>query len=156
MKHSRTSSASSYEKDFSELIKLYTKNKNSLRTLTRDNLEDSSKNSNYSPNAVTSGIDDMCRNAQDSDDYEFSDDDGFLDSQKEEELSVQYLEDDYDRVQGVDDLDGIEITFESMNILLFLSIHQILYVTTAIYMLHHIKYLEDALNVRHSQNSLML
>lgn len=104
VKHSRTSSVSSYEKDFSELINLYTKNKKSFQKMIPNNLDDSSKNSS-SPNGSTSGIDLMCSNAHESDDYELSDDDDFLASSKEEELSVQYLEDDCDRVQGVDDLD---------------------------------------------------
>ncbi|KAH6819075.1 RECQ helicase SIM [Perilla frutescens var. frutescens] len=104
VKHTRTSSVSSYEKDFSELINLYTKNKKSLQKMFPGNLEDSSINSS-SPNGITSGIDEMCRNVDDSDDYEFSDDDGFLAPPKEKELSVEYLEDDCDRVQGVDDLD---------------------------------------------------
>lgn len=72
-----------------------------------NNLDGGSKNSSCSPNSSTSGTDEMCRNINDSDD---SGDDGFLDS-PEEELSVQYLEDDCDRVQGVDDLDGIETIF---------------------------------------------
>lgn len=98
---------SSYEKDFNELIKLYAKDNNALQKLVQNNLDGGSKNSNCSPNGSTSAIDDMCRNTRDSDDCEFSDDDGFVDSPEEEELSVQYLEDDCDRVQGVDDLDGI-------------------------------------------------
>ncbi|XP_057792012.1 ATP-dependent DNA helicase Q-like SIM isoform X2 [Salvia miltiorrhiza] len=100
VKHSRTS-GSNYEKDFNELIKLYTKEKKALQKLVLNNLDGGSKTSSCSPNGSTSGIDRMCRNMNDSDD---SDDDDFLDC-PEEELSVQYLEDDCDRVEGVDDLD---------------------------------------------------
>ncbi|KAL1549791.1 DNA helicase [Salvia divinorum] len=100
VKHSRTS-VPSYEKDFSELIKLYTKDKTALQKLVLKNLDGGSKNASCTPNGGTSGLDEMRRNMNDSDD---SDDDGFQDS-PEEKLSVQYLEDDYDRVQGADDLD---------------------------------------------------
>lgn len=106
VKHSRTT-VSSYEKDFSELIKLYTKDKTALKKLVLKNLDGGSKNSSCTLNGGTSGLDEIRRNMNDSDD---SDDDGFQDS-PEEKLSVQYLEDDYDRVQGADDLDGIGIIF---------------------------------------------
>lgn len=112
VKHSRTSSLSSYEKDFSELIRLYTKNKKSVQKLISKDLENSSKNSSRSPNGSSSGTHEMCKNVHDIDDYEFSDDDGFLASPNEKELSVQYLEDDCDQVQEVDDLDGIQLILE--------------------------------------------
>ncbi|KAI3445356.1 hypothetical protein Pfo_002021 [Paulownia fortunei] len=106
VKHSRTSSLSSCEKDFSELIRLYTKNKKSVKKLISKDVENSSKNSSGSSNVSTSGLDEMCKNeVHDIDDYDFSDDDGFLASPNENGLSVQYLEDDCDQVQEVDDLD---------------------------------------------------
>ena len=106
VKHSRTS-VSSYENDFSELIKLYTKDKTALKKFVLKNLDGGSKISSCTPNGGTSGLREMRRNMNDSDD---SDDDGFQDS-PEEKLSVQFLEDDYDRVQGADDFDGIGIIF---------------------------------------------
>ncbi|KAL8527980.1 hypothetical protein ACS0TY_005697 [Phlomoides rotata] len=105
VKHSRTSSLSSYEKDFSELIKLYSKNKKSVQKLISKDFEDSSNKSSGSPNRGASGTDEMCRHGHDIDDNEFSDDDECWASSNEKELSVQYLEDDCDLVQGVDDLD---------------------------------------------------
>lgn len=108
VKHSRTSSVSSYEKDLSELIKLYTKNNKSLKALLLNSPDDLPKDSSCSPTESTSELDEMRRTVHDSDDCEFLDDDGCLDSLEEEELTVQYLEDDCDQVQGVDDLDGID------------------------------------------------
>ncbi|KAG8390992.1 hypothetical protein BUALT_Bualt01G0141700 [Buddleja alternifolia] len=117
VKHSRTSSLSSYEKDFSELIGLYANKKNSIRNLISKDLENSSKDSSVYSDSSTSRPHEMCKNeVRDIDDNDFSDDDGFsendsllmehsLESMNEKELSVQYLEDDCDQVQDVDDLD---------------------------------------------------
>ncbi|KAL2254137.1 UNVERIFIED_CONTAM: ATP-dependent DNA helicase Q-like SIM [Sesamum indicum] len=106
VKHSRTSSLSSYEKDFSELIRLYTKNKKTVHKLTPKNPESSLKYSSGWLNGSMCGPDEMCTNKlHDTNDCDFSDDDGCLTSPNEKELSVQYLEDDCDQVQEVDDLD---------------------------------------------------
>ncbi|KAL0422047.1 UNVERIFIED_CONTAM: ATP-dependent DNA helicase Q-like SIM [Sesamum latifolium] len=106
VKHSRTSSLSSYEKDFSELIRLYTKNKKTVHKLTPKDPESSSKYSSGWLNGSMCGPDEMCTNQlHDTNDCDFSDDDGYLTSPNDKELSVQYLEDDCDQVQDVDDLD---------------------------------------------------
>ncbi|KAK6159878.1 hypothetical protein DH2020_003259 [Rehmannia glutinosa] len=110
VKHSRTSSLSSYEKDFRELIRLYTQNEKSAKKLICKDLESSLKNSSGPSNGSTSGLDEMCKNeVHDIDDYDISDDGGFFASPNENGLSVQYLEDDCDQVQEVDDLDVTEI-----------------------------------------------
>ncbi|PIN00065.1 DNA helicase [Handroanthus impetiginosus] len=106
VKNSRTSSVSSYERDFSELIRLYTKNKKSIQKMISRDLENSSKAPSGSSNGIAFGPDEMYKKAiHDIDLYDVSDDDGFSASLNEEELSVQYLEDDCDQVQEVNDLD---------------------------------------------------
>ncbi|KAL7157743.1 hypothetical protein ABFS83_02G097500 [Erythranthe nasuta] len=108
VRHSRTSSISSYEKDFSELIRLYTKNRKSFQKLMSTDLDNSSKNPSGSSDCTTSRLDEICKNQEhDIDDYDLSDDDDddFLASPNDKQLSVQYLEDDCDQIQEVDDLD---------------------------------------------------
>ncbi|KAL6494467.1 hypothetical protein OROGR_031267 [Orobanche gracilis] len=104
VKHSRTS-PSSYEKDFSGLIRLYTKSKKSVERLISMDFGSSSNNSISFPYGSTSGLDEMYDDVHDVDEYDFSDDGGLLASVNENRLSVRYLEDDCDQVQEVDDLD---------------------------------------------------
>ncbi|KAK4491100.1 hypothetical protein RD792_001822 [Penstemon davidsonii] len=119
VKHSRTSSLSSYEKDFDELIGLYTKRKKSCQKLIPQDTINSSRDSCTTSNGRTFGQDEMCQNiVNDTDDSDSSDDDetsekdavglwvdNGLTSRHEKELSVQFLEDDFDKVQEADDLD---------------------------------------------------
>lgn len=87
MKDSRTASLASYEKDFSELIKLYSKNKKSVQNLISKDFENSSNKSSGSPNRSASGTNEMSKNGLDIDDNEFSDDDECLASSEERIIS---------------------------------------------------------------------
>ncbi|KAK4402180.1 ATP-dependent DNA helicase Q-like SIM [Sesamum angolense] len=89
VKHSRTSSF------------FYTPKQKTLHKLTPKNPESSSKYSSGWLNGSMCGPDEQ----PNTNDCDFSDDDGYLTSPNEKELSVQYLEDDCDQVQEVDDLD---------------------------------------------------
>ncbi|KAL3843948.1 hypothetical protein ACJIZ3_001351 [Penstemon smallii] len=120
VKHSRTSSLSSYEKDFDDLIGLYTKRKKSFQKLIPQDTINSSRESCTTSNGSTFGQNEMCKNiVNDTDDFDSSDDDetsekdavglqvdNGLTSRHEKELSVQFLEDDFDQVQEADDLDA--------------------------------------------------
>lgn len=91
-----------------------------MRKLIPKEFEDFSNKSSGSPNRGAFGTDEMCRHGHDIDDNEFSDDDECWASSNEKELSVQYLEDDCDLVQGVDDLDGIHLILRYMFFIIFI------------------------------------
>lgn len=106
--HSRTSSPSSYVKDFQELVKVYT----SKRTL---------KGSSHCTSNVTedfeNGLEHSSNTSTDSSDDELDDQDKELSSlkqhgfsaSKERQLSVEFLEDDFDEIQTADDFDGMSV-----------------------------------------------
>lgn len=142
MKDSRTASLASYENDFSELITLYSKNKKSVQKLISKDFENSSNKSSGAPNRCSSGMDEMSKNDHGIDDNEFSDDNECLASSDEKELTVEYLEDDCDLVQGVDDLDGIHLILRYDVFLSLLFIVQIVMLLAhendiIFYMFHH-------------------
>lgn len=109
VKHSRTSSLSSYEKDFHELIEIYTRKKKFCKAhhLMLKNLEHAPDNMTRTANCDMFEPDTI------------DDDDGFFESDsevgmpnecrsassKEKKLSVEYLEDECDVFQDTDDLD---------------------------------------------------
>ncbi|XP_052193548.1 ATP-dependent DNA helicase Q-like SIM isoform X2 [Diospyros lotus] len=118
VQHSRTSSPSSYEKDFRELISIYSKKKMSdkkkhdamLQELEygSDSSSNTSKESLYK--ADTTSQSDL-NNIEDDAFFE-NDDDGisltkanWSTAPNEKKLSVEYLEDESDMLEGVDDLD---------------------------------------------------
>ncbi|GAV86974.1 DEAD domain-containing protein/Helicase_C domain-containing protein [Cephalotus follicularis] len=114
VKHSRTSSSSSYDKDFSQLINIYTsqrkigvKKEASISTAFEDR---SNFFVNSSPIVADSPSSSDLDNIEDGD---FNGDDDEVNSTKEngstalkgKELSVEYLENDVDVLQTVDDCD---------------------------------------------------
>ncbi|XP_059438054.1 ATP-dependent DNA helicase Q-like SIM [Corylus avellana] len=114
VKHSRTSSPSSYEKDFRELIDIYVRKRKSAgkkQTVISQELDDASDGSE---NGSISEADRSSPNDLDNieDSYSGSDDEevyavkenGSIAS-KGKEMSVEYLENDVDIFQGVDDWD---------------------------------------------------
>lgn len=116
VKHSRTSSLSSYDKDFRELIEVYTTGKKSAKTynLTPQDLEHSTENSSSTSDGSMTEVDGTCKTeVNDIDDDVLSEnDDGVglqlensLNSLNEKKLSVEYLEDECDLFHEADDLD---------------------------------------------------
>ncbi|XP_022893611.1 ATP-dependent DNA helicase Q-like SIM isoform X2 [Olea europaea var. sylvestris] len=115
VKHSRTSSLSSYDKDFRELIEVYTTGKKSAKTynLTPQVLEHSTENSSCSSDGSMTEVDGTCENeVHDIDDDVLPENDGVglqlensLNSLNEKKSSVQYLEDECDLFHDADDLD---------------------------------------------------
>ncbi|KAL7235219.1 hypothetical protein ACSBR1_018663 [Camellia fascicularis] len=117
VKHSRTSSPSSYEKDFCELINIYTRkkrpDKKKHNVMLQDLEHDSDSSSNTSDDSVFEA-DRMSQSFLDTIvDDSFSENDDDVSSSKanqstasnEKKLSVEYLEDECDLLMGVDDLD---------------------------------------------------
>ncbi|CAL5378788.1 unnamed protein product [Camellia sinensis] len=117
VKHSRTSSPSSYEKDFCELINIYTRkkrpDKKEHNVMLQDLEHDSDSYSNTSNDSVFEA-DGMSQSFLDTIvDDSFSENDDDVSSSKanqstasnEKKLSVEYLEDECDLLMGVDDLD---------------------------------------------------
>lgn len=102
VKHSKTSSSSSYEKDFRELIEIYLKGRKSGKrnNLISKSLEDAPTTVNIIKPDIT-----------DSDESSESDDETGMSPEyssaivKEKKLSVEYLEDECDDIQDVDDFD---------------------------------------------------
>lgn len=111
MKHSRTSFASSYDRDFNDLVNIYT-------TSRKNNSKGKNKNFNIEEDVF------HCRNSSfdasfdeddtsESDNY-FSDDNSSCQISSHEDytfpreiqLSNDYLEDGFDGCDSVDDLDG--------------------------------------------------
>ncbi|KAL2491936.1 ATP-dependent DNA helicase Q-like SIM [Abeliophyllum distichum] len=116
VKHSRTSSLSSYDKDFRELIEMYTTGKKSANkyNLTLQDLEHSTENSSSTSNGSMTEVDGTCKNeVNDINDDVLSENDdevglqfeNSLNSLNEKKLSVQYLEDECDLFHEADDLD---------------------------------------------------
>nr|XP_025888468.1 ATP-dependent DNA helicase Q-like SIM isoform X7 [Solanum lycopersicum] len=116
VKHSKTSSLASYKKDFHELISIYSrKGKSSSKNkLMSTNLVENSESSDNASNGrmdECNGINEV--DVDDVEGYAVSDSDNEvsspgrygLDSSKDRQLSVEYLEDECDVVQDVDDLD---------------------------------------------------
>lgn len=109
VKHSRTSSTSSYEKDLLELVEIYSKGRKSGK---RNNLI--SKSLEDAPIAISSLLDDSIIKPEttDNDESSDSDDETKMSSEyssatvKEKKLSVEYLEDECDDIQDADDFDG--------------------------------------------------
>lgn len=117
VKHSRTSSPSSYMKDFHELINIYTRKESSDKKehdLGFQDMEHDSDSSTDTSNASIFGADKMSQNELDNcEDHYFSENDdvspakeSWLPASDENKLSIEYLEDECDLVQGVDDMDG--------------------------------------------------
>ncbi|GMP40216.1 hypothetical protein CsSME_00010754 [Camellia sinensis var. sinensis] len=117
VKHSKTSSPSSYEKDFCELINIYTRkkrpDKKKHNVMLQDLEHDSDSSSNTSNDSVFEA-DRMSQSLLDTIvDDSFSENDDDVSSSKanqstasnEKKLSVEYLEDECDLLRGVDDLD---------------------------------------------------
>lgn len=108
VKHSKTSSPSSYE-DLRELVEIYSKGRNSGK---RNNLI--CKSLEDAPSTVSNLWDDsnIKPDTTDSDESLESDDETEMSSEyssptvTEKKLSVEYLEDEYDDIQDVDDFDG--------------------------------------------------
>ncbi|XP_006344648.1 ATP-dependent DNA helicase Q-like SIM isoform X1 [Solanum tuberosum] len=116
VKHSKTSSLASYKKDFHELISIYSrKGKSSSKNkLMPTNLEENSESSDNASNGCMDecngindvNVDDVEGDAVSDSDNEVSSPGRYgLDSLKDIQLSVEYLEDECDVVQDVDDLD---------------------------------------------------
>ncbi|XP_049350610.1 ATP-dependent DNA helicase Q-like SIM isoform X2 [Solanum verrucosum] len=116
VKHSKTSSLASYKKDFHELISIYSrKGKSSSKNkLMSTNLEENSESSDNASNGCMDecngineiNVDDVEGDAVSDSDNEVSSPGRYgLDSLKDRQLSVEYLEDECDVVQDVDDLD---------------------------------------------------
>ncbi|GLT72437.1 hypothetical protein SLA2020_443720 [Shorea laevis] len=114
VKHSRTSSPSSYEKDFRELIDIYVRKRKSgdkIQTVISQELDDASDGSDNdsiseadrsSPSDLNH-IEDSYSGRDDDEVYSMKEN-GSIGS-KGKEMSVEYLENDVDIFQGVDDWD---------------------------------------------------
>ncbi|CAL5346686.1 unnamed protein product [Camellia sinensis] len=117
VKHSRTSSPSSYEKDFCELVDIHTRKKRrdkKKHNVMLQDLEHDSDNSSNTSNDSIFEADKMSLSFLDNIvDDSFSENDDDVSSSKanqstasnEKKLSVEYLEDECDLLMGVDDLD---------------------------------------------------
>lgn len=118
MKHSRTSSPSSYDKDFKELIKIYAfsrKEKRNRPTKILDDIEDNSHSSCRAVDSSFSDADEALESDFSNSEDECVDGDDIDASVANENpcipsegcrLTVEYLEDEVDIHHGVDDLDG--------------------------------------------------
>ncbi|CAH9075950.1 unnamed protein product [Cuscuta epithymum] len=114
VKHSRTSSWASYQKDFHEIISIYSTKKFKRNTLHSPDLDDASVSSISTSEYITSEVDPLHENNPNNfNDEAFSENDEDicfprrydLPASKEKKLSVEFLEDDCDLIQDVDDLD---------------------------------------------------
>ncbi|KAL2940979.1 ATP-dependent DNA helicase Q-like SIM [Bienertia sinuspersici] len=101
--HSRTSSSSSYVKDFEELVKIYSSKRIGRESshLNRSVTEDFE--SEHSSSTTTDGSEEDELDRQ-GDELSSSKKKGFFAS-KERQLSVEFLEDDFDDIQTADDFD---------------------------------------------------
>ncbi|KAL9248118.1 hypothetical protein vseg_021477 [Gypsophila vaccaria] len=106
-KHSRTSSLKSYVKDFQELVQVYTSKtttigqRNHVRTVTA-HMEDASE---YTSSTTTESCDSAGFEDSEEDDDVSSHKGSCFTASKEKQLSVEFLEDDYDDIQTADDFD---------------------------------------------------
>ncbi|XP_059648491.1 ATP-dependent DNA helicase Q-like SIM [Cornus florida] len=112
VKHSRTSSPSSYEKDFCELIDVYTRKEKSYKKKQNMISQDQGDASDNSTSNLYGSIYEADHGDSIENDPSFGSDDevsfrkgSCSTSSKEKEMSVEYLEDECDLFQGVDDLD---------------------------------------------------
>ena len=110
MKHSRTSSASSYKRDFSELIEAYTEGKRNRvqfgilnNESSRDHLHPCEDQGSDAEHPVS----DYSSVSSSSDEHSV-DDNGFLSSS--DQMTVEFLEDDLD-LAAFDNLDGIASSY---------------------------------------------
>lgn len=115
VKHSRTSSQSSYEKDFRELIDIYIrkrKTRDKKQTIMAQEVDDVSDVSDHaslseadetSPNDLDD-VEDSCSDRNDGEVYSTKENGSTASTGKE--MSVEYLENDVDIFEGVDDWDG--------------------------------------------------
>ncbi|KAL3516063.1 hypothetical protein ACH5RR_022965 [Cinchona calisaya] len=109
VKHSNTSSLSSYEKDFHELIEIYTRKKNFGKRydVMSKNLEHASDSIRGTPNCDMFEPD----TTDEVDDFSENDNEAGLSNEcssvcsKDNKLSVEYLEDECDVFHDTDDLD---------------------------------------------------
>ncbi|KAL4188579.1 hypothetical protein AMTRI_Chr08g202890 [Amborella trichopoda] len=92
--HSRTSSVSSYQRDFKELIATYSRSRVADADSKRKSIADTSDGDESSEDDV-----------YDSNDEASSDKDNIDDGIEDNELSVDFLEDELDLQQNVDDID---------------------------------------------------
>ena len=104
VKHSRTSSLASYAKDFSELIDIYVRKRKTgekKQTIVSEELDDTSYGSDSYEieDSYTGG---------DVDEVDSTEENG-LTASKGKEMSVEYLENDVDVFQSVDDWDGTNL-----------------------------------------------
>ncbi|KAF8394560.1 hypothetical protein HHK36_020772 [Tetracentron sinense] len=114
VKHSRTSSVSSYEKDFQELIDFYTTKKLVGKREHHAISHSSEDESDNSSGSIMSDADEMSRSVLDNSEGGYFDGNGAEVSSnygngstasREKQMSVEYLEDELDVFQSVDDLD---------------------------------------------------
>ncbi|KAA8545162.1 hypothetical protein F0562_019949 [Nyssa sinensis] len=117
VKHSRTSSPSSYEKDFRELIDINTRKKKSVEKrdkMIAQDLDDASGNSSSTSNGSIFEADEMSQGdvdniedgaSSENDDNVRSAKENGSTASKEKKMSVEYLEDECDLFQDVNDLD---------------------------------------------------
>lgn len=119
VKHSKTSCQSSYEKDFQELIGTYTSKRMAVMRESSTIIHDSEGESNSSDGSANGSMSDAVD--MHPSDYENSDSDQIYGNgsegsmanknapavSKKNKLSVEYLEDELDICDSVDDLDGI-------------------------------------------------
>ncbi|PWA82395.1 RECQ helicase SIM [Artemisia annua] len=105
VKHSRTSSSYSYERDFRELIETYTSNqKNSKKThLPQENVSVGTCSKEEKNKSWLDGVEE--RASSESDDDITLPNKSFAPASMQKELSVEYLEDECDQYLDVDDLD---------------------------------------------------
>lgn len=116
VKHSKTSSPSSYEKDLRELVEIYSKGRNSGKrnNLICKSLEDapSTVSNLWDDSNIKPDTTDSDESLESDDESLESDDETEMSSEyssptvTEKKLSVEYLEDECDDIQDVDDFDG--------------------------------------------------
>ncbi|KAK2975991.1 hypothetical protein RJ640_024752 [Escallonia rubra] len=112
VKNSRTSSPASYEKDFRELIDIYTRKKrpgakHNLISQHREDTFDNSSSKVVADGTYNCNMDSIEDNgsSEEDDDVLMLKENGSS-ALKEKKMSVEYLEDDCDLFQGGDDFDG--------------------------------------------------
>lgn len=138
VKHSRTSCRSSYDKDFHELIDTYTSKGMAATRKPGTNVHDSeheSDSSDGSANGSMSDADDMYPSDSENSDSEQIYGNGSKGStankkapavSKKNILSVEFLEDELDICDSVDDLDGnCLLIFYHLACLFFLVLHSL-------------------------------
>lgn len=110
VKHSRTSSPASYQKDFCQLIDFYVRKgtaSEKKKTVIFPDLDDQSDSSST---CSTSGAD-RTSPIYDLEDGDIDANNDKITSTREKEMSVEYLENDVDIFRSVDDWDGTILSF---------------------------------------------